>query len=135
MTQNVRYQLVTFDVYTALFDIENSLAPSVSQVLHHDGLNFVRAWRRKQLEYALISNSLGQPRISFDLITRRALDDTLSRSQLDLPETTRTHLSQLWLDLQPWPEATRVLDALKARGYTLGLLSNDDTAMLHTLLT
>ena len=101
MTQNVRYQLVTFDVYTALFDIENSLAPSMSQVLHHDGLNFVRAWRRKQLEYALISNSLGQPRISFDLITRRALDDTLSRSQLDLPETTRTHLSQLWLNLQP----------------------------------
>ena len=43
MTQNVRYQLVTFDVYTALFDIENSLAPSVSQVLHPDGLNFVRA--------------------------------------------------------------------------------------------
>jgi 2-haloacid dehalogenase len=83
MAHNARYHLVTFDVYTALFDIENSLTPSVSQVLQLDGRNFVRGWRRKQLEYALLSNSLARGRLSFDVITRRALDDTLTRSQLD----------------------------------------------------
>jgi 2-haloacid dehalogenase len=133
MTQNKRYQFVTFDVYTALFDIETSLTPSVSQAFDIDGLNFVRAWRRKQLEYALINNSLGKGRLSFELITRRALDDTLSRSQLDLPESARKHLSHLWLELQPWPEAPRVLEIIKARGYTLGLLSNGDVDQLRTL--
>src|SRR6185436_20826577 len=118
MTQNEGYRLVTFDVYTALFDIEISLTPAVSQVLHFDGPDFVHAWRRKQLEYALISNSLAQGRASFDLITRRALDDTVSRFQLDLPESTRTDLALLWLDLQPWPEAPRVLKTIKSRGYT-----------------
>lgn len=76
MAQNERYELVTFDVYTALSDIANRLAPSVSQLIHLDGPNCVRAWRRKHLEFALISNSLGRGRFSFEVITRRALDDT-----------------------------------------------------------
>jgi len=133
MLQHKQYQLITFDVYTALFDIESSLTPHVSELLKIDGLNFVRAWRRKQLEYALISNSLGQGRVSFDILTHRALDDTLARSQLDISESKHTHLSHLWLNLQPWPEAPRVLDAIKAHGYSMALLSNGDTAMLQAL--
>ena len=55
------HPLVTFDVYTALFDIEASLTLIVRAALPHiDALTFVRAWRRKQLELALISNSLGE---------------------------------------------------------------------------
>ena len=133
MAQNEPYQLVAFDVYTALFDIEGSLTPSVSQAIHLDGINFVRAWRRKQLEYALISNSLGRSRISFDVITRRALDDTITRSELDLSESTKSQLSQLWLNLQPWPEAPLVLESIKERGYTPGVLSNGDLTQLQTL--
>lgn len=136
MPQEKHYRLVTFDVYTALFDIEKSLRGLVSETLgiSFDSLTFVRAWRRKQLEYALISNSLQQKRISFDLITRRALDDTLARSKSNLPEPSRMQLVNAWQSLQPWPEAPFVLDALKARGYTLGLLSNGDIAMLQALL-
>lgn len=38
------YQLITFDVYTALFDVEGSLAPIAQQVLasNPDPLAFVR---------------------------------------------------------------------------------------------
>ena len=136
MTQTHRYQLVTFDVYTALFDIESSLKGIVSETfgMSFDSLTFVRAWRRKQLEYALISNSLQQGRPSFELITKRALDDTLARSKLNLSESSLTQLMDAWLTLQPWPEATHVLDSLKERGYVLGLLSNGDTAMLQAPL-
>jgi 2-haloacid dehalogenase len=135
MSQNKLFQLITFDVYTALFDSENSLLEPVSETLgkSFDSLSFVRAWRRKQLEYALISNSLQQERISFEQITRRALGDTLTRSKLDLPESLRAQLVNAWQDLQPWPEAPHVLDSLKAHGYRLGLLSNGDTAMLHAV--
>ena len=136
MSQKKLFQLITFDVYTALFDIENSLVEPVRETLGIDfeGLTFVRAWRRKQLEYALISNSLQKGRISFEQITRRALGDTLTRSKLDLPESLRAQLVNAWQDLRPWPEAPRVLDAIKVRGYALGLISNGDTVMLLALL-
>jgi len=128
------YQLITFDVYTALFDIESSLTPVVSQFLDVNSLTFVRAWRRKQLEYALISNSLQKGRISFALLTQRTLDETLTRSNLNLPKNLQTRLLDAWQALQPWPEAVAVLESVKARGYTLGVLSNGDTAMLKILI-
>ena len=128
------YPLITFDVYTALFDIESSLTPVVSQFLDLDSLTFVRAWRRKQLEYALVSNSLQKGRISFELLTRRALDDTLTRSNLNLLKNLKTRLLDAWQTLQPWPEAVAVLSSIKARGYTMGVLSNGDTAMLKILI-
>jgi len=134
MTSRKSYRLITFDVYTALFDIESSLTPVVSQLLDLDGLTFVRAWRRKQLEYALISNSLQKGRISFELLTQRALDDTLTRSNLNLPNNLKTRLLDAWQTLQPWPEAAAVLESIKARGYTMGVLSNGDTAMLKILI-
>ena len=134
MTQPKHYQLITFDVYTALFDIDSSLTPAVSEMLDLDGLTFVRAWRRKQMEYALISNSLERGRISFELITRRALADTLVRCHVTLSESLQTDLLNAWQTLQPWPEAASVMDSIKARGYTLGVLSNGDMKMLETLI-
>lgn len=134
MTQPKHYQLITFDVYTALFDIDSSLTPAVSEMLDLDGLTFVRAWRRKQMEYALISNSLERGRISFELITRRALADTLVRCHVTLSESLQTDLLNAWQILRPWPEAASVMDSIKARGYTLGVLSNGDMKMLETLI-
>ena len=130
------YQLITFDVYSALFDVESSLAPRITETIPivPDSIGFVRAWRRKQLEYALISNSLQGKRISFEIITRRSLDDTLARAGQDVPEPARTALVETWRELVPWPETAEVLRALKKRGYTLGLLSNGDTSMLRALL-
>lgn len=100
-----------------------------------DPLGFVKAWRRKQLEYALISNSLGQARIPFETLTQRSLEDTLVHFHLEIDERTRSSLLDVWLHLQPWPEASAVLNALKARGYTLGLLSNGDSDALQDLST
>lgn len=130
-----RLRLITFDVYTALFDVEGSLTPVVARLLEPavDHLGLVRAWRRKQLEYALISNSLSDGRVPFRLVTRRALDDTLARAGLALAETVRQELVAAWDDLRPWPEAAAVLTAVKARGYLIGLLSNGDAAMLRAL--
>jgi 2-haloacid dehalogenase len=129
-------RLITFDVYTALFDIEGSLIPPVAMALgaQPEPLTFVRDWRRKQMEYVLISNSLQQARLSFESITRRALDDTLARANRDLRESTRTDLVHAWRTLQPWPEASEVLSAVKARGVAVGLLSNGDQGMLEALL-
>ncbi len=127
-------RLITFDVYTALFDIEGSLASVVASALGVDGLALVRTWRGKQLEYALISNSLARDRVPFRLITRRALDYALARASLDAPDSTRENMVEAWNHLRPWPEAEEVLAALKSRGYPIAVLSNGDEAMLRTLL-
>jgi 2-haloacid dehalogenase len=131
-----RYKLITFDVYTALFDIETTLTPLVRAALGPapEPLEFVRSWRRKQMEWVLISNSLDGKRLSFESITRRALDDTLARAKRDLPDDRRAGLMRAWRMLKPWPEAADALLTVSALGYPMGLLSNGDEGMLNDLL-
>jgi 2-haloacid dehalogenase len=130
-----RYQLITFDVYTALFDVEGSLTPMMREAFGPDidSLALVRTWRRKQLEYALISNSLQGARIPFWQITQQALAYTLAQNNLTVSTALQQNLMGAWLHLQPWPEAIEVLQAVKANGDRLGLLSNGDTQMLNAL--
>ena len=130
-----RYQLLTFDVYTALADVDGSLAPMLREGLppHVDSLELVRTWRRKQLEYALISNSLDHGRVPFGTITRRALDYALGRATVVLSETALQNLVAAWEQLQLWPEAESVLTEIAGRGYRIGLLSNGDETMLRAL--
>ena len=129
------YQLITLDVYSALFDVEGSLAPILGEVIesHAESADLVRTWRQKQMEYALIGNSLARGRVSFRVITRRALDYALGRAGLDPTEAVRQHLVEQWDRLTLWPEAAEVLTKVKARGYRVGLLSNGDEAMLQAL--
>jgi len=130
-----RYKLVTFDVYAALFDLEGSLVPEVRAVLppEVDPVAFFRLWRSKQLEFALISNSLGRGHLKFKYLTERALEYALKRHNLELPADTRAALVAAWNRLRPWPEAGEVLAGVKARGCLTALLSNGDEAMLREL--
>lgn len=130
------WQLVTFDVYSALFDVEGSLVPLINRTFEApiEALPLVRTWHSKQLEYALISNSLQRGRVSFMVATRRALDYVLGRAGLDVAEAMRDEWVQAWNRLRPWPEADQVLAAVKARGYRMGALSNGDEAMLREVL-
>ncbi|HZD57402.1 MAG TPA: haloacid dehalogenase type II [Anaerolineales bacterium] len=129
------YQLITFDIYSALFDIESSLLPIIESALDSEieSLGFLRTWRQKQMEYVLISNSLQRGRISFKAITRRALDYVLRRASLELPQMKREDLALAWDRLRPWPEAEAVVAEVKAKGYVIGALSNGDEAMLRAL--
>ncbi|MCC7415920.1 MAG: haloacid dehalogenase type II [Acidobacteria bacterium] len=128
-------ELVTFDVYTALFDIEGSLTPWVREAVGGaDALDFVRRWRRKQMEWLLISNALARPRPSFAWVTRRALDDTLARADRSIADPARASLVAAWNALEPWPEAAAALQRVKERGCPIGLLSNGDEAMQRALL-
>lgn len=129
------YQLITFDVYTALFDVEASLTSPVARAIG-DGqaLAVVRLWRSKQLEYALISNSLARGRVSFWRATRLALDYALSRAGFAISDSAREALMEHWTSLAPYPEADEVLSAVKAKGYAIAVLSNGDEAMLREVI-
>ncbi|MDQ7030644.1 MAG: hypothetical protein Q9O62_13120 [Ardenticatenia bacterium] len=67
-------RLVTFDVYSALVDLERSLVPALQA---HLGLGEARArallalWRRTQQAGTLISNSLLKGRVPFRRLTKQ----------------------------------------------------------------
>ena len=131
-----RVALVTFDVYSALFDIAGSLTGRLREAAGLDEARAAHAfqtWRAKQMERAAISNSLGRARTSFRECTRQALGYVERRFGLALGEAAREELVMAWDRLTPWPEAPRVLETLASRGYPLALLSNGDRDMLQAL--
>lgn len=129
-----RVELVTFDAYTALFDIAGSLTGTLRALTGLDEAQAASAfqlWRAKQMERAAISNSLGRGRVSFRECTRQGLAYVERRLKLALSDDQRRVLLAAWDRVSPWPEAARVLATLSARGYPLALLSNGDRDMLE----
>lgn len=133
----VRYALVTFDVYSALFDIAGSLTGRLRDIAGLDEVSAEPAfqlWRAKQMERAAVSNSLGLGRISFREATRQGIAYVERRYKLELSQGQRHALIMAWDRLSPWPEVARVLTVLKARGYPLAILSNGDKDMLRAVV-
>lgn len=131
-------KLVTFDVYSALLDIEGSLTAVLGQALGLDceqARPHVRDWRARQMARAAASNSLGKGRTSFRVATRMALDAVLARGGFDMAEPERHDLVMAWDTLKPWPEAQGVLTAVKERGIPVAILSNGDQDMLDAVAT
>jgi len=92
----VRYDAVVFDLLTALIDswtLWNAVAGSEA-----DGLR----WRQRYLE---ITYGCGAYR-PYETLVREAARDA------GLPEGLGDELEQRWQELQPWPEAPRVLKQL-----------------------
>ena len=128
--------LVTFDVYMALLDIEGSLVPTVAQTFDlptDAAADFVRLWRGKQMERAAISNSLEKERTSFRDATVMGLDYVAAKHGLAIAPDTRARLVAAWDDLKPWPEADAAVSAVKAKGYKTAILSNGDQDMLEAV--
>ena len=128
-----RPRLITFDVYTALFDYAGTLVPVVESCGIANAPALVRRWRAKQLEYAQLTNSLPGGRLPFRLVTLRALDYVLARAGHAPSDRDIERCMRAWDELDPWPETGAALSQLAARGYELGLLSNGDSDMLRAL--
>ncbi len=127
------YDLITFDVYSALFDLESSLRPRMEPLVGEAAGSLLAEWRRLQLEYTLISTMLGRGHVSFHVVTRRALDVALHRFGIHLEDIAKEELVAAWNDLVPWPEVPEVLRTVKARGHRIAILSNGDVDMLATV--
>ena len=129
-------QLVTFDVYMALLDIQGSLVPVVGEALSLDedaAAVFVKTWRAKQMERAAASNALELGHTLFRDCTRMGLDYTLDQSGKHLDDADRRRLVLAWDDLSPWPEAVDLVHTIKGLGYSTAILSNGDQDMLDAV--
>lgn len=131
-------QAVVFDAYGTLFDVY-AIGALAEQIYPGQGAAISVLWRDKQIEYTRLI-SLSDPHspegsqhyLSFWDITRKALDYTLARLQLDAKPDHIDALMGQYAQLTAFPENLGVLQTLKRQGITTAVLSNGNSEMLET---
>ncbi len=130
------YDLITFDMFSAMLDIEGSALPQVEAVLKKPSdvcLKFFKLWRTRQWDYVLLSSLMEQGFLTYRDITWKALGYTAKRFGLTLTEAEKSTLMDIWISFRSWPEARETVAALKAKGYKVAMLSNGDEDILKAL--
>jgi len=122
---------VLFDAYGTLFDVY-SVGLLAEQLFPGHGQPLAVLWRDKQIEYTrLVSASDDGARYQpFWDLTRASLRFACKRLGLALSPAHEQQLMNEYRHLSAFPENRQVLQALKARGVTTGILSNGDPDML-----
>ncbi|HMW22265.1 MAG TPA: haloacid dehalogenase type II [Burkholderiaceae bacterium] len=123
---------VLFDAYGTLFDVY-SVALTAEQLFPRQGEALALLWRDKQIEYTrLLTMSApdGSRYRPFWDLTRDALRFACARLQLPLGADAELRLMNQYRALSAFPEVREVLQTLRERGVTTGILSNGDPAML-----
>jgi 2-haloacid dehalogenase len=126
---------VLFDAYGTLFDVY-SVGLLAEQLFPGHGQALGLLWRDKQIDYTRLvtSSRSGPERASvyqpFWELTSAALRYACKKLGLDLSAGQEQQLMNQYRHLSAFPENREVLQALKKRGITTGILSNGDPAML-----
>ncbi len=128
--------LITFDVYSALLDVELGLTKNLREFAGDDtdlAISAARVWRTKQLEWASVSNSLKKTKISFEDCTTHSLSYVANKFKLSLSDSIKQDLVAKWGELPLYPEADEAVVALKNMGFKIAILSNGDKKMLDAI--
>ena len=118
-----------FDAYGTLFDVF-SVTALCEELFPGNGDALAQRWRAKQLQYSLLRSLMGRHR-DFWLVTGDALVNAAAGLGLDLTPQRRDRLMDAYLTLAAFPDVRPGLEALKARGVKLAILSNGEPRMLE----
>lgn len=119
---------VLFDAYGTLFDVY-SVALAAEQLFPGRGNALATLWRDKQIEYTRLVSMSGRYRPFWDL-TRAGLRYAAQRLGVARAREHEERLMNQYHHLSAFPESLEVLQALRARGLRVGVLSNGDPQML-----
>ena len=124
-------QAVLFDAYGTLFDVY-SVGLVAEQIFPGQGQALGQLWREKQIEYTRLvtTSDHGAHYQPFWQLTLAGLRYACKRLKLTLTPEVELKLMNQYRHLSAFPENRDVLQALKARGITTGILSNGDPEML-----
>lgn len=128
---------VLFDAYGTLFDVY-SVSLLGEQLFPGQGTRLAQVWRDKQIEYTRLVTTCndGQHYQPFWSLTERALAyaiktvEPAARDRWNEYAERAQRLMNQYRHLSAFPENRAVLQALKDRGITTGILSNGDPDML-----
>lgn len=116
-----------FDAYGTLFDV-HAAAGAQKDAIGAGWEKLSQTWRSKHLEYSWVHALTGRD-VSFWALTQRSLDFAIT-SIGGVPEGVREKLLAAYRRMDAFQEVPGVLQALKARGAQLAILSNGDPDML-----
>lgn len=116
-----------FDAYGTLFDF-NSAVDRCRDRIGDRADELSALWRQKQLQYTWLRSLMGRF-VDFWHVTGEALDHSMKVVGLDDP-TLRAELMQLYLSLEPFPDARDCLERVKQAGTKTAILSNGSMTML-----
>lgn len=116
-----------FDAYGTLFDFNAAVARHRAAA-GPDADRFSEVWRLKQIEYTW-THTLAGRYVEFWTLTQRALDYCFERFP-SVDRKLRDDLLNVYLKLDAFPDAHKVLSELKARGERTAILTNGSPAMV-----
>ena len=125
MTKHLPYELITFDCYGTLIDWETGIRSAVERTAAARGLKVDAAKlveRYIQVERTIEQGGYRKYR-EVQALAMKVLFDELGASLSDREASSLSNSLPRW---KPFPEAARVLKALKRAGYRLAVLSNVD---------
>ena len=117
-----------FDAYGTLFDVY-SVTALCEQLFPGRGAALAQLWRVKQLQYAMMRSLMGRHR-DFWQLTEDGLVYAGKALGLELTADARARLLEAYLHLAAFPDVKPGLEALRARGRRLAILSNGEPKML-----
>lgn len=122
---------VLFDAYGTLFDVY-SVGLLAEQLFPGQGQALSVLWRDKQIEYTRLvtTSNDGAHYQPFWALTQAGLRWACKRLALDLTPEREQRLMNQYRHLSAFPENREVLQALKDKRVTTGILSNGDPEML-----
>ncbi len=124
-------QACVFDAYGTLFDVASPVM-KLSSSIGDKAQDVAKLWRTKQLEYTWVRSLIGV-HADFWHVTREALDFTLESfaiTEAGLADELMTGM----LKLDFYPDVATALQALRAKGKRLAILSNGSPSMLDSAL-
>jgi 2-haloacid dehalogenase len=118
-----------FDAYGTLFDVL-SVTSLCEALFPGRGVALAQLWRLKQLQYSVWRSLMNRYR-DFWQLTGDGLTYACRSLDLTLTAEARTRLLEAYLTLTAFPDVRPGLEALKALGLRLAILSNGEPRMLE----
>lgn len=122
-----------FDAYGTVFDVHAAVARHTGEI-GPLAARLSELWRIKQLEYTWVRSLAGAPYVDFRALTEQALDTAAALSTGPLAPALRARLLGAYDRLDAYPDARPALEALKAKGAQLAILSNGSPDMLASAI-
>jgi 2-haloacid dehalogenase len=127
--QSAGITALAFDAYGTLFDVF-SVGALCEELFPGNGAALTQLWRAKQLQYSLLRSLMGR-HADFWSVTEDGLVYGTKSLKLDLTPEKRKRLMDAYLSLAAFPDVRPGLQALKALGLRLAILSNGEPRMLE----
>jgi 2-haloacid dehalogenase len=124
---------IAFDAYGTLFDVF-SVTSLCEELFPGNGTALAQLWRAKQLQYSLLRSLMVQFQ-DFWQLTSDGLVYAAKTLKLDLTDAKRQALLDAYLRLSAFPDVRPGLEALKAHGLRLAILSNGAPTMLQAAVS